>query len=65
MLFNPFDIFQPQLGLNNLHIADRVDVAFDVNDFGIVEDSDDLEDAVDRSNVRQESVACASRLYVL
>ena len=57
MLGDTFNVLQPKLGLDDLHIPQRVDVPFNVNDFRVVESADDLENAVDRSDVRQESVA--------
>lgn len=55
-LLDPLDVLQPQLGRNNLHIPDRVDIALDVDDLGVVKRTDTLEDTVDGTDVRQEGV---------
>jgi hypothetical protein len=62
-LLHPFNVFQPELGLNNLHIPKRIHVALDVNDFGIIECTDNLKDAIDGANMRQEGIAktCTGR----
>ena len=45
-LLYPLDILEPELGLYNFHIAEWIDIAFDMDDFGVVECADDLEDTV-------------------
>ena len=35
MLLHPLDFLQTELGLDDLHITQRVDVAFDVDDLGV------------------------------
>ena len=57
MLLNPLDIFETKLGLDDFHITDRVDVSLYVDDFGVVEGADDLEDAVDGADVGKEGVS--------
>lgn len=56
-LLNPVDVLQSKLVLDDLHVSDRVDVTLDVDDLGVVERSDDLEDTVDSPDVRQERVS--------
>lgn len=55
-LLNKLNILDPQLFADDGQIADWVDITLDVNDFSIVEASDDLENGIDSSDVRQESV---------
>lgn len=57
LFLHPVDIFQPQLGRDDLHISERVDITLYVNDLGVIECSDDLEDTVDSSDVGQEGVS--------
>lgn len=57
MLLNPFDILQPQLGLDDLHVADGVDLSFDVDDVRVVECTHNLEDTVDGSHMGQEGIS--------
>lgn len=57
LLLDPFDILEPELGRDDLHITTRVDIALDVNDLGVIECTDDLENTVDRTDVRQEGVS--------
>ena len=63
MLFYPFYIFQPEFCLDDFHVAEGVDFAFDVNDFSIVEGTDDLKDTIDGTDMGQEGVSetCTSR----
>ncbi len=56
-LLGELDVLDTQFLADDIKISDRVNVALDVDDLGIVEASNDLEDGIDRSNVRQESVA--------
>ena len=51
MLLHPLDILQTQLRLDDLRITDRVDLAFDVDDLGIVECANDLEDTIDGADM--------------
>ena len=57
MLLDPFDILQPKLGLDDLHISQRVDITLDVDDFIVIESTDDLEDTIDGTDVGQELIA--------
>ena len=61
-LLHPLGILEPQFVRDNLHVATRVNVAFDVGDFGIVEGTNNLEDTIDGADVRQEGISetCAS-----
>lgn len=63
MFFDPLDVFQAQLGLNDFHVTQRVDITLDMGDLVIVECAHDLEDTVHSAHVRKEGVAktCASR----
>jgi hypothetical protein len=56
-LLHPFDVLQPELSLDDLHVAQRVHVSLDMNDFRVVESPDNLEDAVDSTDMREEGVA--------
>ena len=56
-LLDPLDVLEAELGLDDLHVADGVDVALDVDDLGVVERAHDLEDAVDGADVGEEGVA--------
>lgn len=55
-LLDELDILDAELLADNLEIADGVDITLDVDNLGIVETSDDLEDGIDGADVRQESV---------
>jgi hypothetical protein len=57
MLLHPLDIFQTQLGLDNLHISNRVNFTLDMDNFRVIKRADDLENPIDATNVRKESVA--------
>ena len=59
-LLNKLNILDPQLFADDGQITDRVNITLDVNDFSIVEASDDLENGIDSSDVRQESVTKTS-----
>ena len=56
-LLNELDILDTELLADNLKITDGVDITLDVNDLGIIETSDDLEDGIDGADVGQESVS--------
>lgn len=56
-LLDEFDVFDPQLLANNVEIPHWIYIALDVNDLGIVKAAYYLEDSIDCSDVRQESVA--------
>ncbi len=57
VLLDPLDVLQAELRRDDLHIANRVDVALDVDDLRVIERAHDLEDAVDGAHVGQERVA--------
>ena len=54
------NVLEPQLLADNIEVTGRVHVALDVDDLSIVEAPNDLEDGIDGTNVRQESIAEAS-----
>jgi hypothetical protein len=56
-LLGELDVLDAQLLVNDLKIANGVDVTLDVDDLGIVEATDDLEDGVDGANMGQEGVS--------
>lgn len=56
MLLHPFNILKTEFGLNDLHVTEGVDVALYVDDFGVVECTDHLKDAIDGAHMRQERV---------
>lgn len=56
-LLDELDILDPKLVRDDLKITHRVDIALYVNDLSIIEASHNLEDSVDCSDVRQESIA--------
>jgi len=53
---NELDILDTELLADNLEIADGVDITLDVDNLGIIETSDDLEEGIDGADVRQEGV---------
>lgn len=59
-LLNELDILDPKLFADDCQIADRVDITLDVNNLGIIEAANDLENGVDSTDVRQESITKAS-----
>lgn len=56
-LSNKLQILDSQLVVDDLKITDWVDITLDVDNLGIVEAADNLEDGIDGTNVRQESVS--------
>lgn len=56
-LLDKLNILEPQLLADDVQVAGRVDVTFDVDDLGIVKTPHHLEDGIDGANVRQEGVA--------
>lgn len=60
VLLHPFNIFEAQFCRDNFHITDGVDISLNVNDVGVIEGTDHLEDTVDRADVGQESITEAS-----
>jgi hypothetical protein len=63
MLLDPLDVFETQFGLDDFHVAERINVSLDVDHFRIVEGANDLEDAIDGTYVGEERVpeTCTSR----
>lgn len=57
VLVDELHILDAQLLRDDLEITDGVDVTLDVDDLGVVEATDDLEDGVDGADVRQEGIA--------
>ena len=55
-LLDELNILDTELFANDLEITNRVDIALDVNNLGVVKASDDLEDGIDGADVGQESV---------
>lgn len=49
-------ILDAELLVDDLQITDGVDVTLDVDDLGIIEATNDLEDGIDGTNVRQKGV---------
>ena len=60
MFLDPFNVLQPEFCGNDFDISDRVDVAFYVDDFGVIEGAHHLEDTIDGSDVGQEGVSKTS-----
>lgn len=54
------DILQPQLLGNDVQVTHWVDVTLDVNDLSIIEAPYNLENGIDRTDVRQEGVTQTS-----
>jgi hypothetical protein len=52
MLLYPFDVFEAKFGLYNFHVTQGVDVTLHMDDFGIIESANDLEDSVHRPYMR-------------
>ena len=59
-LLDELDIFQAKLFADDIKITGRVDITLDVNNLGIVEATNDLEDGIDGTDVGQERVAKTS-----
>ena len=59
-LLNKLDILDPQFLVDDVQIPLGVDVTLDVNDLSIIEAPNDLEDGIDGTDVRQESVTQTS-----
>jgi hypothetical protein len=57
LLLYPFDVFETELVLNNFHVAHGIDVSLHVYDFRVVESANDLEYAVDSTNMRKECIS--------
>jgi len=56
-LLGELDVLDAQLLVDDLEVANGVDVTLDVNDLGVIEATDDLEDGVDGADVGQERVS--------
>jgi hypothetical protein len=59
-LGDKFNILDAQLLVDDGQITARVDITLNVNDLGIVEAADNLEDGIDGTNMRQERVTQTS-----
>jgi hypothetical protein len=59
-LLDELDVLNPQLITDDIQVTDRIDVTLNVNDFSVVEASDNLENSVHSPNMRQESVSKTS-----
>lgn len=57
VLLDPLDVLEAELGGDDVHVAAGVDVALDVDDLCVVKCTDDLEDAVDGTDMGEEGVA--------
>jgi hypothetical protein len=55
-LLDELNVFQAQLLGDDVQVTDGVNVTLDVDNLGIVEASDDLEDGIDGADMRQEGV---------
>jgi hypothetical protein len=51
VLLDPLNILQTKFGLDDLHITQRVNIALNVDDFGVIESTDYLEDTIDGTNM--------------
>lgn len=56
-LFHKLNVLEPQLLCDDVQVTGRVHVALDVDDLGIVEAADDLENGIDGTNVGQKCIA--------
>lgn len=59
-LLDELNVLEPELLGNDVEITGGVDISLNVDDLGIVKTTDDLEDGVDGTDMRQEGVAEAS-----
>lgn len=59
-LLNKLDILDAQLLADDVQVTSRVDITLNVNDLGIIEAANHLEDGIDSANVRQERVTKTS-----
>ncbi|KAG9954844.1 hypothetical protein KCU85_g52, partial [Aureobasidium melanogenum] len=50
-LLDELDILDTELLADDLEITDGIDITLDVDNFGIIETSDDLEDGIDGTNM--------------
>lgn len=56
-LLNELNVLESQLLADDIEITCWVDITLDVDNLGIIEATNDLEDGIDGANVRQEGVA--------
>lgn len=56
-LFSELNILESELFADDVEITGGVYVTLNVNDLGVIEATNDLEDGIDSANVRQESVS--------
>jgi len=56
-LLDGVEIGEEELGVDDVHVVERVDAACDVDDFGIVEAADDVADGVGGADVAEKLVA--------
>jgi hypothetical protein len=56
MFHDKLKIFEAQFLGNDLKITDRIDATFDVNNFLTIKRSNDLKQAINGSNMTEESV---------
>lgn len=59
-LLHELNVLEPQLLGNDVEVTGGVHVTLDVDDLGIIEATHNLEDSIDRTNVRQKGVAQTS-----
>lgn len=59
-LLDELDILDAQLLADNVQVTGRVDITLDVNNLGIIEAANHLEDGIDSANVGQERVTKTS-----
>jgi hypothetical protein len=57
LLLHPFNVFKAQLVLYDLHVAQGINVALDMNYLRVVKGANDLKDAIDGPYVREERVS--------
>jgi hypothetical protein len=59
-LLDELNVLETELLADDVQVTDGVDITLDVNDLGIVEASNDLENGIDSADVRQEGVTKTS-----
>ncbi len=55
-LFDKFNVLESQLVADDVEVSRRVDVAFDVDDLGVIKTPHDLEDSIDGTDMGQEGI---------
>lgn len=60
VLLGELDVLDAELLVDDLQVTDGVDITLDVDDLGIVEATNDLEDGIDGANVGQERISKTS-----